>query len=282
MALSRTPGPIGLQEDSQAIHPGTPSWMPSSPPGPIGLQIHPKVLMAPQAVAPGLLGIIVHQASQISAADWVKKINDSDDVPDYFKKQIKSKGNVIYVTNPKNFRVPTNVIGKDWLDDWLSAFSVEEWEMTTGCLDISVKKGDSAGPLITIVHNPDLSSGETIEGFTKYTMTVTSRSANSIEFERGNTLPTGIALKSGRKVIAVANRITLSLGDKTKTFKFEDSELLEVWFHEIACHAGRNTNGKPDVHGDKQVDSYDKDIQAMFPKSSTVSKAFVEIQSFLK
>jgi hypothetical protein len=282
MALSRTPGPEGLQKDGQAIYPGTLSWMPSSPPGPIGLQIHPKILMAPQAIAPRQLGITIHQASKIGAQDWVKKINDSDDVPDYFKKQIKSKGNVIYVTNPKKFKVPTNVIEKDWLEDWLSAFTVEEWEMTTGCLDISVKKGDSAGPLITIVHNPDLSNGETIEGFTKYTMTVTSRGTKSIEFERGNTLPTGIALKSGRKVIAVANRIALNLGDKSRTVKFQDSELLEVWFHEIACHAGRNTIGKPDVHGDKQVDSYEKDIEAMFPKATTVSKVFGEIQGFLK
>ncbi len=256
--------------------------MPSPPPGPIGLRIVPKVLMVPKAAAPSQLGIAIHRESQISAQDWVKKINDSDDVPDYFKEQIKSKGNVIYVPNPKKFKVPTNVISKDWLSDWLSAFTVEEWEMTTGCLDFSVKKGDSAGPFITIVHNPDLSSGETVDGFTKYTMTVNSRTTNSVSIERGNTLPTGVTLKSGRKVIVVANRIALSLGDKVKTFKFEDYELLEVWFHEIACHAGRNSIGKPDIHGDKEVNSYANDILAMFPKATTVSKVFVEIEDFLK
>jgi len=280
MALSRTPDPGGLR--SQAIDSGTLARMPSPPPGSTGLGIKLPVLMVPKVAAPHQLGIAVHQASQISAQDWVKKINDSDDVPDYFKEQIKSKGNVIYVTNPKKFKVPTNVIPKDWLSDWLSAFIVEEWEMTTGSLDFSVKKGDSAGPLITVVHNPDLSSGETIDGFTKYTMTVTSRGTKSVSVERGNTLPTGVTLKTGRKLIAVANRIALSLGDKTKIFKFEDSELLEVWFHEIACHAGRNTNGKPDVHGDKDVESCASDIAAMFPKPTTVSKVFVEIQGFLK
>ena len=280
MALSRTPDPGGLR--SQAIDSGTLARMPSPPPGSTGLGIKLPVLMVPKVAAPHQLGIAVHQASQISAQDWVKKINDSDDVPDYFKEQIKSKGNVIYVTNPKKFKVPTNVIPKDWLSDWLSAFMVEEWEMTTGSLDFSVKKGDSAGPFITVVHNPDLSSGETIDGFTKYTMTVTSRGTKSVSVERGNTLPTGVTLKTGRKLIAVANRIVLSLGDKLKTFTFQDSELLEVWFHEIACHAGRNTIGKPDVHGDKEVESYAKDIVAMFPKSTTVWKVFVEIQSFLK
>ena len=281
MALSRTPGPEGFREDSQAVDPGTLARIPSLPPGPIGLRIKPKVLMAPKAAAPRQLGIAVHQKSQISAQDWVKKINDSDDIPDYFKEQIKSKGNVIYVTNPNKFKVPTNVISKDWLADWLSAFNAEEWEMTTGCLDYSVKKGDSAGPLITVVHNPDL-NGEIIDGFTKYTMTVTSRGTKSVMIERGNTLPTGVALKTGRKLIVVANRIALNLGDKTKTFKFEDSELLEVWFHEIACHAGRNTEGKPDVHGDKEVERWASDIEAMFPKATTVAKVFLEMQGFLK
>jgi hypothetical protein len=281
MALSRTPGPEGFREDSQAVDPGTLARIPSLPPGPIGLRIKPKVLMAPKAAAPRQLGIAVHQKSQISAQDWVKKINDSDDIPDYFKEQIKSKGNVIYVTNPNKFKVPINVISKDWLADWLSAFNAEEWEMTTGCLDYSVKKGDSAGPLITVVHNPDL-NGEIIDGFTKYTMTVTSRGTKSVMIERGNTLPTGVALKTGRKLIVVANRIALNLGDKTKTFKFEDSELLEVWFHEIACHAGRNTEGKPDVHGDKEVERWASDIEAMFPKATTVAKVFLEMQGFLK
>jgi hypothetical protein len=281
MALSRTPGPEGFWEDSRAVDLGTLARIPSLPPGPIGLRIKPKVLTAPNAAARRQLGIAVHQKSQISAQDWVKKINDSDDVPDYFKEQIKSKGNVIYVTNPNKFKVPTNVISKDWLGDWLSAFNAEEWEMTTGCLDYSVKKGDSAGPLITVVDNPDL-NGEVIDGFTKYTMTVTSRGTKSVMIERGNTLPTGVALKSGRKLIVVANRIALNLGGKTKTFKFEDSELLEVWFHEVACHAGRNTEGKPDVHGDKEVERWASDIEAMFPKATTVAKVFLEIQGFLK
>jgi len=113
-------------------------------------------------------------------------------------------------------------------------------------------------------------------------MTVSSRGTKSIEFERATRFRLESLSKTGRKLIAVANRIALSLGDKTKTFKFEDSELLEVWFHETACHAGRNTDGKPDVHGDNNVDSYAKDIEAMFPKTTTVSKVFVEIQGFLK
>jgi hypothetical protein len=108
-------------------------------------------------------------------------------------------------------------------------------------------------------------------------MTVSSRGAKSVAIERGNTLPTGVTLKTGRKLIAVANRIALNLRDKIKMFKFEDFELLEVWFHETACHAGRNTDGKPDAHGDNEVERCASDIKAMFPKPTTVSKVFAEI-----
>jgi hypothetical protein len=145
MALSRTPGPEGIRQESEAIDPGTLARLLSPTPGPIGLWVKPKGVTASPQTAPRQLGITVHQASQISAQDWVKKINDSNDVPDYFKEQIKSKDDLIYVTNAKKFRYPTNVIPKDWLSDWLSAFMVADWAMTTGSLDISIKKGDAGG-----------------------------------------------------------------------------------------------------------------------------------------
>jgi hypothetical protein len=282
MALSRTPGPEGLWKDSQGIDPGTLARTLSPTPGPIGLHVHPDVLKgSPQTAAPHL-GIAVHQESKIKASEWVKKIKGSDDVPDYFKDQINSKGDLIFVTNPKKFKVPTNVISKDWLSDWLSAFMVAEWELTTGSLDMSVKKGDSAGPFITVVHNPDLSKGETIDGFTKQVaLTQKGRSTKSITIDFGITLPDGVKLNSGRKLIVVANRIALSLEDKIKMFDFDDSELLATWFHEIACHAGRNSLKKPDTHGDKEVERSASDIEAMIPNGKTVSKVLGEIQGFL-
>jgi hypothetical protein len=253
MALAKTPGPEGLQSSSQPIDPGTLSRSHSPLAGPSGLWFVPRVPMQVKAVG-RQKGITVHPKSQISAQEWIKKINASDNVPDYFKKQISSTGNVIIVTNMTKFRIPNNVISKDWLEDWLSAFLNEEWEMTTGALEITVKKGDSAGPFITIIHNPDLSDGESITGFTKHTMTAKGRSTKALQVERGNTLPTGVTLNSNRKLIAVVNRANLSLEGKIKTFKFEDSELLEVWVHEIAVHAGRNSTQKSDAHGDKTVD----------------------------
>lgn len=229
----------------------------------------------------------MHAESQISAQDWVKKIHDSKHIPEHYQKQIKSKGDAIFVKNPLKFKVPNDVIQKDWRTDWLSVFvkggaANKDWEMTTGCLDFTVKKGDSSGPFITVTHSPDLSKGESVGSYTKYTMTAKSRSTTSIKVERGNTLPTGVNLKSGRKLIVIANRIALKLGSKVKMFTFEDDELVEVWFHETACHAGRNSQGLLDVHGDKVVDRCARDIEDMFPKTTTVPKVLTAIQNFLK
>jgi hypothetical protein len=283
MALSKTSGPEGIGEDGSAIDQGTLARLLSPIPGPIGLRVKPKVPSSSQAPARHQLGITIHPASQVSADEWVKKINASDDVPDHFKKQIKAKGDLILVTNPKKFMIPTNVIPRDWVSDWLAAFNVEEWEMTTGSLDMSVKKGDAGGPFIKTVHNPDLSSGETVDGFTQFTMTNNSRSTAGVMVEMGITLPDGVALKSGRKLIVISNRIALTLeGAKTKIFTFNDAELLGTWFHEIACHAGRNSIKKVDTHGDKEVEASARDIDDMFPKSVTPSKVLVEVQAFLK
>jgi hypothetical protein len=281
MALAKIPGPEGLGGGIPPLDPDPLSRGPSSVPGPAGLWYVPQVSQQAKAVGRSK-GITIHPESKISAQEWLKKIKASDDVPDYFKNQISAKGNVILVTNPKKFKVPRNVISKDWLEDWLSAFVSDEWEMTTGELEFTVKKGDDKGPFITVVHNPDLAGGETITGFTRHTMTEKGRDTTSISVERGNTLPTGVTLKSGKKLIVVATRIKLDLEGKIKTLQFEDSELLEVWFHEIAAHAGRNSTKKTDVHGDKTVDGFARDIADMFPKTTTVAKVLVEIKSFLE
>jgi hypothetical protein len=283
MAFSRIPVPEGLRKDNEPIDDGTLARLVSPTAGPVALLIKPKVLTASPQVTASQFGIAVNSASQISAGDWMQKINASGDVPDYFKNQIKVRGDTIFVTDTKKFQVPKNVIPKDWLSDWLTAFMFAEWELTTGCLDMSVKKGDSKGPFIMVVQKPDLSSGENIDPFTQNTMTNNSRSTASVMVDMGITLPDGVHLNSGRKLIVVANRIALTLGDKIKkVFNFDDSELVSTWFHEIACHAGRHSARKVDTHGDKDVDSCASDIEAMFPNANTLSKVDAEIQVFLK
>jgi hypothetical protein len=151
-------------------------------------------------------------------------------------------------------------------------------------LDISVDKGDAKGPIIKSVHTPDLSSGDSIDGLTQHAMAGSFRSLATASIEMGITLPDGATLASRRtKLIVIASRIALSLGGKSKkNFNIDDPELVSTWFHEIACHAGENTEGIPDVHGDEHVDLCAKEIDGMFPKSPVVSQVFLEIDNFVK
>jgi hypothetical protein len=230
------------------------------------------------------MNIRVNPASKISAGAWLTKIKASNHVPEHFQDQIESKGNTIFVTNPLKFKFPNNVIPKPWRDDWLSAFVTPEWEITTGRLDIVVKKDQSSGVSITVTHHPDLATGESISDLNKYGMTGTFTKTKDVLVERGNTLPGDVTLKSKRKLIVIANRLTLKLGNNTKNYTFNDDELVEVWFHEIACHAGRNSQNKDDFHTGKigdEVDACARDIKDMFPKTKTVPKVENDIKVFI-
>lgn len=284
--MVRSRGPIGLLEESLVMGRGVLARTDLSNASPIGLLVGPGILMQVKSTLTkskaSRMGILVHSQSQISAEEWVQKIKASNSIPDHYQAQIKWKQRTVYVTNPKRFRIPNDVIKKEWVNDWLSAFTNTDWEITTGCLDFVVEKGTSSLPDITITHNPDLSNGELVDGYTKSTMTQKSHHTHSLSIERGNTLPTGVSLKSGRKAILIANRIALKLGNLVKTFKFTDEELVEVWFHEIAAHAGRNSQGLSDTHGDKTVDRYGRDIRDMFGKTTTVPKLLLEVEKYLR
>jgi len=232
--------------------------------------------------------ITVHAKSQITAAEWVKKIKSSDHVPQHFQDPLRARRNRILLTNPLKFRIPSDVLPRDWTTDWLSVFVADgnpdnkDWEMSTGCLDIKVRKAIKTKDRITVVHNPDLSQGESVSGFTKFTMTAKARDVSELAFEKGNTLPTGVKLKSKRKFIAIANRVALDLDGKTEKLKFTDDELVETWFHELAAHAGRNAQGLIDTHGDNTVDGHAREIRDMFPKTTTIRKVGEAIKKHLK
>jgi hypothetical protein len=290
MAGSRIPKPEGSDEHGQTIDSGTLARAQSPFPGPIGLfagPVHPQgksKTPAPKAPPSPKFTIEVHDKSKITAEEWLKKIKDCDDVPDYFKAQIDAKDPLIYVPHAHDgFLVPNNVIPKDWLSDWLSAFLGEEWEMTTGNLDITVKKGGRTGPEIAGVLNPDLSDGASISGYTKHVgLTEKGTSTKDFKVEYGDTISNGVTLPSGRKkLIVVADRVTLHL-DKITTIDVTDSELVNTWFHEIACHAGRVTRGEESVHGNADVNRCVLDINEMISKKVTTGKIAAAIDDFLK
>jgi hypothetical protein len=215
----------------------------------------------------------------------------SDDVPDLFKKHIKAKDNLIFLSDIKRFQWPDDRLPNAWFPHWLYAFKVGEWEITTGSLEISVKKGDTKGPFLIGEIKPDLSSGESIEGLTVAAgLIIKSRSLDDFKVEYGDTMSSGTKLirmganlNSGRKLIVISTKVVLSLENKIKqNFDLTDSDLLNTWFHEIGCHAGRDSEHKPSNHGDPDVEECVKDIDKTIPDRVTVDKIFAEINGFLK
>ena len=132
-----------LRADPRALPRGA-----SRVPGSIGLHLYRGIPMQVKAAKGKRNGITVHSASKITAKEWVKKIRASSHIPAHYQKQIKARKDLIYVTSTTRFKVPNNVIRKSWLGDWLSAFMNSNWEMTTGELQIVVKK--SGSPKITV------------------------------------------------------------------------------------------------------------------------------------
>ena len=236
-------------------------------------------------------GLTVNSKSEISGPQWIKKIRSSEHVPDHFKKQLHWRKNCI--TTPVNFSFPKNVIKKPWLTDWLSAF-YGDWETSTCQLEITVetpaeivkrqeKSGATTGLKITVEVVPHLSATESIGRWHRLEQTWHKMvGKDAFHLTRGWTFPssvaqgkgarTGVSLKSGRGIVLVATRLNLKSGKTSLKFQFQDSEKLEVFFHELACHAGRETQGLVDTHGNVTVDAWAADIERMFPKSTTFRK----------
>jgi hypothetical protein len=183
----------------------------------------------------------------------------------------------------KGFAVPKDIIHDDWFDDWPPAFNADVWEITTGCLEITVTI-DAKGTNLVGVLNPDLSKGESIDGLTKrLALTIKATSTKGFSVEFGSTMPDGATLNSKRKLIVLADRVVLHLGDKIiKKMTVTDPELLNSWFHEISCHAGRNAKKKVDTHGDPDVERCAADIDRRIPGGVTTSAIGSEIDAFLK
>jgi hypothetical protein len=242
-------------------------------------------------------GITVNPKSEITGPKWIKIIQSSNDIPDYYKKIYWRRNRI---TVKKRFEIPSGVIRKIWETDFLSGF-VGGWEISTHHLDVKAETLDEmikrqrkrAGKLlreIAIKFIPHLSEGEKLGTLVRVKLSG-NKLSNKKELhvtdgwtipsgkpsKPGNILRAGVSLKSGRGLISVCTRINLKVGLKITKFKYNDSELLETFFHEIACHAGRINQGVPDTHGNTRVDTSAADIHSMFPKYSTVDKLFKAI-----
>ena len=236
-------------------------------------------------------GITVNAKSEISGPTWLAMIRRSKHIPDYFKKQIYWKKASI-TTEVDKFRFPKDVIQKPWLTDWLTGFK-GGWELSTHHLEITAKpkvskSGKKLGWKIIATVVPHLSDGEYISRWVSWKLTdkwnhKDSQDKKIITLGLTHKSDT-VSLKSRRGLLTVCTRIIFKVGKKTQRFRFTEVEQLEAFFHEIACHAGRITQGLPYEHTDLTVQSWEFDIKVMFGMtlgSPTATKVYNAIDKAL-
>jgi hypothetical protein len=288
MAGMRVQGPICVHHHHHAKHAGLTAGAAPAFPGHISLfGKRKKPQQSPKRSPLNPVGIRVNDKSQIQAAAWVQKINGCRRASESFYRCIDSRGQIIVLTIPESGLTPDRYT-VDWIDDWRAAMEVDEWEVTTASLDIVVKKQGSPGKpqgvhFKTVLH-PDLSSNESIDTITQ-DRRMTHEGDKFAEFglEKGNTMDAGSNLESRRKLIAIANRITLQLGAKiNNAYVVTDDELVKTWFHEIACHAGLITQKNPNYgHGEGHVNDTSDEIDLWIPGTQTGDQVFKDVKAFL-
>jgi len=290
MAGMRMQGPICVHHHPHAKHSGLAAGAAPAFPGAICLYAVRKHLKQSPKKAPLIpAGIRVNGESQITANLWAQKINREPKVAGSLPECIDARGQIIFLTKPADMLTPDRYT-VDWIDDWRAAMEVDQWEVTTAWMVIAVKKKGAAGTAqevhIKTRFYPDIGSNESIDEVTQgFHLTHKYDSYDAFSIEEGVTIPTGTTLDSGRKLIAIANRITLRLGDKIeKAYTVSDGELVNCWFHEIACHAGLITEGKDVVHyshGDEHVDDTRNEIDLWIRAREKIDQVFHDVKEFL-
>jgi len=246
-------------------------------------------------------GIAVNSKSEISGPQWVKKIDTCKYIPDDYRKIYWVKGRI---TVEKRFKRSAGVIPKTWETDYLSGFHTGDWEISTHHLNVSVETGAKSAkrpqrqsgqkiPIITIELVPHLSKGEELGKLMRVGQSGTDLKkltvARGWTFKRGTPsidgiIRSGAVLKSGRRLMTIGTRINLNVGATKQIFRYIDWEHCETFFHEIACHAGRITQGLKSVHGPgTTVNHIANDIRRMFPpKQITLNKLRKAVDRLLK
>lgn len=221
-------------------------------------------------------GITVNPASEISGQEWEQMLKQSPDLPQFIEDQVSwAQDNL---TIPAKFTVPAGTVDREWLPDYRAAFAADQWEVTTGHLDITAT-GDLSTQQVIQVLVPHLQSDESVDGIAKAALTRKYTDYTQLRLTFGETFEpfdhksqkfkTGAVLKSKRGLIVVTNRVKLKLGSAIHEGKIEKPTMVESLVHEIAAHAGRFSQGQPDGHGDSRVDRNADDIHHEFDNSKT-------------
>jgi hypothetical protein len=198
--------------------------------------------------------ISVRKGSKLSGADFAIKLKKNKKVPGWLKNSIGSTGGSLVLTGEP--KPPSDKIWQ-FVDPLVKAFQARDWEITTARSTIEVTKDGKWRQLVT----PDLEKGEQLGRHMKVGRDEEEFSPDVLnsdlaEVIYGWTVPkTASKLdRTKRNLVVIVTEIAVTAPNgKTKVFTPDEDNVAEAIIHEISVHAGRITQGLPDLHDGNQV-----------------------------
>jgi hypothetical protein len=234
--------------------------------------------------------ILVLPSSQLDASAIVKIINDNPNLDDWLKAGFSVRGTSIAIS-PK-LAQPPKTVPTSYLASLKKAFQSGHWELTTAELRITAKpvKTPPVDPqdwTWTKVTVPDLPEGDELGVWGDTGFHATPMISRGLGVDFGETPGMTESRRLGRGVtrgyIVIVNRVTAEAPDgQRQTFTPSADDIAETFLHEIAAHAGQHELGRPDEHGQGDVDAIDTEIHDMFRGSKNAGLTSTPILAFLQ
>jgi len=203
-------------------------------------------------------GIHVHKGSRLSSAQFVNALTSNKKVPRWLAKRLASANGSLVLSG--KIDAPQDRIWV-FVDAFADAINSGAWEITTAKSTIEVKEDADKKRTWTQVVVPDLQKGEHLgmwgkTGPGQEDLLRTTLFSDLPEIIYGWTSPDQATEltheKRGFIVIVTEIEVTAPNGKK-RVFRPSADNMAEAILHEISVHAGRITEGRADVHDDRDA-----------------------------
>jgi hypothetical protein len=208
-------------------------------------------------------GIHIHKGSRLTSTQFLSALTGNKKVPRWLTKSLASSNGSLVLSG--KIDAPQDRI---WLfvDSLADAINSGAWEITTAKSTIGVKQDADKKRTWNQVVVPDLQKGEHLGRWGKTgpgqeELLRTSLFSDYPEIIYGWTSPDQATELSHEKrgfIVVVTEIEVTAPNGKKRVFKPSPDSMAEAILHEISVHAGRISEGKPDVHDDR--DSVVRDV----------------------
>lgn len=208
-------------------------------------------------------GIHIHKGSKFSSQQFVNALTGNKKVPRWLTKALGSANGSLAISG--KIDAPQDRIW-EFVDPFEDAVKSGAWEITTARSTIEVTEGADKKRTWRQLVVPDLQKGEHLGTWAKTgpgqeELLRTALFSTDPEIIYGWTQPDQATelTRERRGFILVVTEIEVTAPNgKKRVFKPGPDSIAEAILHEISVHAGRITEGKPDIHDDR--DSAVKDV----------------------